>query len=165
MMAQEIHKFEAAGLGKAPFRFIGMSENMWSPASGVPAKPGGCCRYCFQGIRYEFWVESADGHRFSVGCDCIRKVESKGSKLLTDAERKFRREKREREHRAFMARIESVRAALDADPTLLTDRPHPKIEGKTLRDYAEWLLRHAGDAGRIRACKMVEEAAPANEAA
>ena len=160
-MTDLVHPFERAGLGKAPFRFVGVSEKMYSPAPGVPAKPGGSCDYCGNGIRYEFHVRSADGQTFKVGCDCIVKVSDKGSRLLTDIERAMRQTKRA----ALAARIEAARATLSANPHLLTDRPHPHApfaaRGRTMRDYAEWMLAHAGKAGATKACHEIEAATQA----
>lgn len=157
-MLAEVHKWEVAGLGRAPFRFIGMRENMWSPVPGVPAKPGGTCAYCSNGIRYEFIVRDAGGKQFVVGSECIRAVEAKGSRLLTDAERAFKQTKKEKAWQALKARMDAASTKLDANPALLTDRPHPSIEKKTLRDYVTWMLRNAGDRGRLVACKIVEAA-------
>src|SRR5579862_3473490 len=143
-----LHPFERAGLGKAPFRFIGMAEHVYQACPGAPIQPGTSCDYCSNGIRYAFNVRSADGKRFKVGCDCIRRVEAAGSKILTDAERALNKALREKRHAAVDERVAAVRALLAADPTLLTDRPHPTdwraAKGETLRDSIEWLLRHAG---------------------
>lgn len=88
------HKFTEAGLGQAPFRFIGCTENRFQMADGT-TKPGGSCDYCYTGILYEFWIMSADGKRSKVGCECIRKA--KDHKLLRVSElakRKILQEKR-----------------------------------------------------------------------
>ena len=67
------HKFELAGLGLAPFRFIGANEKRITYPDGS-SKAGSSCDYCATGIALECWVESADGKRFKVGCNCIEKV-------------------------------------------------------------------------------------------
>jgi len=98
-----IHPFEAAGLGKAPFKCTGMSENVFViPGFGGGSKAGGSCQYCGTGIRYEYHIVSSDGKKFHVGCDCVEKVSAKGSRLLTEAEkvkRDFDRNKREETRR------------------------------------------------------------------
>lgn len=154
---QIVHKFEAAGLGKAPFRFVSCEEKTYQACPGAPVQPGGSCDYCGTGIRFLFWCKSADGKRFKVGCDCIRKVSDGAvTKLLKDAERAERKLKKDAKRAKLADRLTAVRAKLDANPTLFTDRPHPAIVGKTGRDYIEWMLRNAGDAGRARVAKMVE---------
>ena len=71
------HAFEVAGLGLAPFRYVGMSENVINYPDGS-SKAGGCCDYCASGIRFEFHIMSADGKAAKVGCDCIAKVADEG---------------------------------------------------------------------------------------
>lgn len=88
------HKFTDAGLGQAPFRFTGVSENVFKfPDGGT--KPGGCCDYCFTGIRYEFHIVSADGKKSKVGCDCIKRVnDHKLMKVADIAKKKLIKEKK-----------------------------------------------------------------------
>lgn len=80
-----IHKFEQVGLGKAPFRLIGMYEKRCSgqPDSrgitvGYAGQPAGSCDYCGTGIANCFLIQSADGKRFEVGEDCVRKTDDTG---------------------------------------------------------------------------------------
>lgn len=162
-MEARIHPFEKAGLGTAPFRFIGMEEKIFQACPGAPIQPGSSCDYCGQGIRYVFQVAGADGRAFKVGCDCIRKIAAKGERLLTDAEIAEKRFKREAKRAALIQRIALAMAALAASPALLTDQPHPyeyrAAKGETLRDSVQWLLTHAGDKGQTEACKIIERAA------
>lgn len=83
---ERLHPFEEAGLGLAPFRFAGMSVNVYSAAPGH-SQPGGCCAYCYQGIKYECCIVSSDGKRFTVGMDCVERLGSKHNKLISDAKR------------------------------------------------------------------------------
>jgi hypothetical protein len=152
-----IHPWERAGLGKAPFKFVGMHEEVFV-IPGVMAKAGGTCAYCSQGIRYVFTCVSADGKRFGVGCDCIAKVHHKGVKILSDAERALRNFKAEKRREAFAVRKTAAKATLAANPTLLTDRPHPSFKDKTLRDYVEWMLANAGLSGGNHVCRIIEDA-------
>jgi hypothetical protein len=61
-----IHVFEASGLGKAPYTFLGVSVKVGplklSDGSevGAPGQPMGCCKFCGTG---------ADGKDFYVGCE------------------------------------------------------------------------------------------------
>lgn len=71
----KLHPFERAGLGKAPFRAIGMAERTFQVAPGEPVRPGGCCKYCYTGIRYAILVQSSDGKVFDVGSDCVEKID------------------------------------------------------------------------------------------
>ena len=82
------HPFEAAGLGKAPFRCVGVSEKVFI-VPGMPAKAGGTCQYCFNGIRYAYHVRGSDGAEFHVGCDCIAKVDMDLNKQAKRARRDY----------------------------------------------------------------------------
>lgn len=119
-MAQEkIHVFEVKGLGKAPFRCVGIREN-WFVIPGVPGskKPGGTCNYCHTGIAYEFQILSADGKRFVVGCDCVNKTDDRG---LIDAVKLAQKKRRqeiaiaEREARLEATRPQRERRQRTAD--------------------------------------------------
>lgn len=167
--ATSVHPFEEAGLGLAPFKFIGVFEDRGphrfvDKATGVemeigaPGQPMGSCAYCGQGIALCCTILSADGKRFTVGCDCVAKVarsDNRVSPILTEVERwKKERaaEKREAKRQAAWQRSLEVRAearaALAADPSLGADRPHPMdfraAQGATLRDYWTWCLEHGG---------------------
>jgi len=71
------HVFEVAGLGKAPFKYIGFKQMTYSPAPGI-FQPGTACAYCATGINNVFIIESSDGKRFHVGCDCLMKTGDNG---------------------------------------------------------------------------------------
>jgi hypothetical protein len=68
-----MHPFQKSGLGIAPFRCVGVSENVFVMPGGH-SKAGGSCDYCGTGIRWEFLIESADDKTFKVGCDCVAKT-------------------------------------------------------------------------------------------
>lgn len=68
-----MHPFEKAGFGKAPYRCTGVTVNRFE-MPGFGWKPGGSCCYCGTGILYEYHVESSDGCKFHVGCDCAEKI-------------------------------------------------------------------------------------------
>ena len=91
----DVHPFQAAGLGQAPFRYTGVTKNVFVAAPGVPGKPGGSCDYCSTGIMYEFWIESADAKRFKVGCDCVKRLASADNRLVSQVEQAERKLKRE----------------------------------------------------------------------
>ena len=79
-----IHPFEQAGLGMAPFRFVGLTESVYVSAPGAPAQPGTSCDFCGIGIRYVCLIESQDRKQFKVGCDCVRKLERIDNCLLNE---------------------------------------------------------------------------------
>lgn len=166
-----MHKFEAAGLGKAPFRFVGYSREVFQAVPGDPScplQPGACCDYCSTGIYDVFHVVSSDGQRFKVGCDCILKVGDAGLKKVVD------------EHKAKARREASKRKAISVQSALVTliaakrealaSMPHPKGfkdqhtgAPLTALDFAEYMLKCCGASGKARLLKqltaLVQEAA------
>jgi len=168
--AETLHPFEARGLGKAPFRYVGMEhqeisygQRVIGSAGGIPitTKPGGTCAYCHTYIVNMFQVESSDGNRFHVGCDCIDKVAgvapiANTAKMGDELKAHKKAIKLAREN----ARIEAAKAR--ADHPALKCRPHPNAfrssEGDTLADYVAWLLRNGGQAGKLKAAHIVEAA-------
>lgn len=74
---KSVHKFEAAGLGVAPFRCVAVRENNFPLGDGT-FKPGGTCDFCSNGIKYEFVIQGATGRTFVVGSDCVAKTGDRG---------------------------------------------------------------------------------------
>ena len=150
-----IHKFEAAGLGKAPFVFTGMEEKAHNNGDGT-TKAGASCDYCSTSIRYVFWCRSADGKAFGVGCDCIRKVgDSSLVRMISQAERELKDKKnkiiRERKKANKIERLKAARENLSSVSGLLASKPHPNKyfadQGKTLLEYVRWNLDNGNELG------------------
>lgn len=119
------HAFEVAGLGKAPFRFVGFSVNVITYPDGS-SKAGSSCDYCGTGIANECHIRSSDGKTFKVGCDCIRKVDDAGLLKAYASSPQVRAHKRELEAaKAKAVRAEAV-ALIEANMTTLSSQPHPK---------------------------------------
>lgn len=92
-----LHPFEIHGLGQSPFIYAGFE--VLTTKEGQPA---GSCDYCSTGIKYACIIESKDGKRFKVGCDCVRKLGNSTNTILTPMERdlkKFKHEEKLREQR------------------------------------------------------------------
>ncbi len=140
-----VHRFEAAGLGKAPFELVGFTEEKFVAAPGCPAQPGGTCDFCGNAIMNVFYVRSADGRRFKVGCDCVLKVDDAGLK------RQVNNIKREAQGKRDDARIEAAFRLLDSN--------------QAVRDacdelpYIEFCRLNAGRSGKLRCARLIERAA------
>ena len=156
-----IHPFEKSGLGKAPFRYIGMvaqdiqyGQRVVGSIGGIEitTNPGGTCDHCGHAILNMFRVQSSDGKTFKVGCDCIRKVDPKLS-IAISSDMKSYRDARD------VARIE--RAKTHLDDLALTSQPHPNAyrasQGETLSDYCLWMFSNAGSTGKITVCRIIEK--------
>lgn len=157
---QNVHLFESAGLGKAPFRIVAVVERRGPIRQvlpdgivcevGAPNQPMGCCKYCYTGIATCYVIRSADGKEFDVGCECVRKTDDKGLKKAVNkhvsAARKASEDKRIAEFSEKFKDPE-FRAKLAAIP-------HPQAwcaeKGETMLDNIEWLWSRSGNAGKIR---------------
>lgn len=111
----KLHPFEAAGLGLAPFRLLSMERVWFVSCPGDPGKPGGTCDYCGQGIANVFRIESHDGKRFGVGCDCVAKIGRADNRLLTAVQREKARVLREAKAAERATRAAERRAKTDAE--------------------------------------------------
>lgn len=162
-----IHPFENAGLGQAPFRFVGAVEKrgpfIWQENGithmvGAPGQPMGTCAYCGQGIAICCQIESADGKRFEVGSDCVRKTGD--ARVSTDTERALREMTKAREGE----RADAMRERLSTDTALrehLASLPSPtRPDRDTALGWADWMMRNSGHSGRMRTTRWLEAHLP-----
>jgi hypothetical protein len=166
--AQVIHPFEAAGLGLAPFRFAGFEIKTYQACHGAPIQPGSSCDYCANAIMNCYWIRSADGKRFKVGCDCVMRLNRLDNRLISEVERAKRVHDRTLSAARRAAKRPAQDARVDAARQLLAGvelrarlaaKPHPyKFADKSLLDYCLWMLENAGLTGRLAVAKLVEEA-------
>lgn len=166
-LVAEQHPFETAGFGAAPFRLIGITESVYQACPGAPVQPGSSCDYCGQGIRFVFMVRSADGREFKIGGDCamtqLRKRSNSADKRLVDTvKREINKRRRELAKANASRRIDAARDAFPAIRHIFETAPHPSERaakfGRTRADYLEWLLKNAGQAGKLRAAREIENA-------
>ena len=100
-----LHPFEVRGLGQSPFHYAGFE--VMATKEGQPA---GACDYCSTGIKYAAIIESSDGKRFVVGCECVRKLDLKSNTILAPMERDLKRFKRDEKIREQREKWEADRA-------------------------------------------------------
>lgn len=157
------HAFEVAGLGLAPFKFVGASENVITHGDGTQ-QAGGCCDYCFTGIRTECHVLSADGKRFKVGCNCIAKVGDAGLLKAYKQSPEYRKHQRDLRNARNAAKEANARAEVAVlifeNAEVLVSRPHPygftdRVTGEkmTALDYVAWTFTNRGAANIINFVK------------
>lgn len=158
----ELHPFEKAGLGIAPFRFIGMARkvgpirtelgNGITLESGSPGQPMGTCRYCGQGIAYCYEIKSADGKTFEVGSDCVNKLSRESNEkrdpVIAAINRKAREVKNQVRHAREKKKQIEAQALFEANHTRFEKMPHPNKyfadQGKTMLDYFKYVgVRHS----------------------
>lgn len=152
-MTNAQHVFERAGLGLAPYKFLGMEEKRGPIVTelgggirqmvGSPGQPMGCCQYCSTGIAYCYWLQSADGKKFYVGSECILKSGDAGlRKVVKDEQKKqratkreaTRKQQREAREKARKAEIEARRPAFEAEHGALLQRAERWMAEPFVRD-------------------------------
>jgi hypothetical protein len=162
-----IHKFEKAGLGKAPFRVIGVEDKRGplrytDPKTGgeitvgAPGQPMGSCDYCGTGIAECWTIRSADGQESIIGSTCIGKAGDAGLKKVVNKHRGKATKARETK------RINDLSARLKCNTmlrALLASKPHPNVwragQNETLLDSVEWMMSYAGHSGQIKTVRLV----------
>lgn len=93
------HPFELVGLGKAPYEFVEVEY----------VAEGDKCEYCGTRIKYRYWVQAADC-KFTVGSECIRKVDKSMAKECSRALAEYKREQNmTQEEKDFYASFESLK--------------------------------------------------------
>ena len=155
-----VHAFEVRGLGKAPYQFLRV-EVMSGPITlsdgsqvGAPGQPMGCCQFCSTGIKYAFWLRSADAKEFYVGCDCIQKSGDRGllkvvsvfekqkRQAVNEKKRQARREKMIAERGSDHDKCYELLASSEVK-AVLSQKPHPCIASMNLFNYVEFLVDRA----------------------
>ena len=157
------HCFESAGLGKAPYKYDGMTENVFDNKDGT-TKAGGCCDYCFAGIRYEYWLKSADGKRFKVGCDCVAKVGDTGLLKIIQHSPEFVAHKLATENKRALAVDAELNALISANSETFRSHRHPlnfnnlqTNEPLSYMDYVEWMMRNCGRSGKAKLLRTIKK--------
>ena len=166
--AQEAHRFEKAGLGKAPFRVVGCEEKR-GPIDmgggltvGAPGQPMGTCDFCGTGIVDCFSIESADHRRFVVGNVCVNKTGDAG--LIRVVKSEVARLRTEARHRREAIQIQRLRDLMQDTATRdwLDGQRHPRTDSaffadQTRLDWAEWMFRNAGNKGKLAILRFIEQ--------
>lgn len=167
-----VHPFEAAGMGKAPFRYVGeVDQNIkYGQATGLmktesgavvefQTTPGGTCEYCGQYIVSMFRIESADGVKSVVGSDCVTKCNPENVKLVSAVKKAVNARRTVQSHARADAKIAAARERFPAVRATLAAKPHPKEyrakNGATLADWCEFMLWKAGRKGMTEAARVV----------
>lgn len=172
-MPDKIHKFEAAGLGKAPFKFVffqaipssALAEQnptaynlqMSALRRSSSGSAGGQCEFCGMPIMNCYLIKSADGNTFWVGCECVTKTGDAGLKAVVDKQKRLIAN--EARHAKEAQQIEELRVMLNdkGNQAKWDTTPHPRgFSGKTMMDYIDWMYHNSGNAGKIKLLKMLK---------
>ena len=158
-----IHVFERAGLGKAPFKYVGMDVRRgpytWTDKSGItitcgsPGQPMETCDFCGTSIAVCCHIASAAGKKFIVGSSCVAKTGDKGLRRAVNRDKRKAQVKREEAAvEAFKQTVVESRALLE------TLSPPAYSPAYSLVDYYDWMMENAGHSGRVRAMRVVKKA-------
>lgn len=121
-----MHAFEEAGLGPAPYTFLGTTD-----------QPGHC-HFCQTAIRWRFHLRAANGHPFYVGSDCIYRTEDTHLHTVADIEVRARRSVRQATARAERRYIAESLAYYQRTRHLFLLPMHAYPNGRLVR-LADWL--------------------------
>lgn len=142
-MSEKIHKFEIAGMGKAPFKVVGffkmpsssLLEQNPSAYNNIMAQlpkgfPVCTCSFCGMALMNNFLILSSDGVKSVVGSECVRKTDDKGlmdkaKYLKRQYDRKVRAEKEESQREARLQEEREQNGGLtvwEAEQKMLADR-------------------------------------------
>ncbi len=155
MTIQKIHVFELAGLGQAPFKCVGMYA---IPSAGLAEKNPdaynaalremptgyrcGTCNYCGHPIMNNYLINSADGKKFAVGCECVFKTGDTG--LTTEAREIAKKIAREKRFQTMLARHEARQKAEE-------EKERQENGGFTLAELREIERKRQEEADREKA--------------
>lgn len=160
-----IHRFEAAGLGKAPFKWVGVSEqrgpikrtiNGIEVEVGSAGQPMGTCAFCGTGIAECHSIKSADGKTFIVGSDCVLKTGDKGLK------KEVSRLRTEAAGRRADARIEATLNKWTPNDGSALDAKMQELTGKQLGWFV-FVQKRGGRSGMLKVTRVIEQALAALE--
>ena len=171
--AESVHRFERAGLGVAPFRFVDIVEKrgpMGMAVSdgvtmtvGAPGQPCGTCDYCGTAIAECCVIEDRNGKSFVVGNECVRKTGDAG--LLKSVDPAIKAKRAAARKAAAAKGIEwaveqSRRPEVEAQMRSL---PSPNLKrwtacGDTAWDWARWMMDHAGQTGATKVVRFMRKA-------
>lgn len=158
-IGSNVHVFEAAGLGIAPFRFVRFEVKTYQACHGAPIQPGTTCDFCGTAIINVFWIKGQDGHEFKVGCDCVEKTGDAGLRKVVDAVVKAHQKAlRDARDGVKMDQLQELLNKQGVQETL-ENQPHPMgFTGKSAWDYVTWMKMNAGVSGKKRVLAFVIKA-------
>lgn len=155
-----LHLFQRAGLGLAPFEFVGHERRAYQASPDAPVQPGGSCAYCGTGIIDCFKLRSRDGHNFIVGSDCIAKAGDDGVIKAYKTSPEYRvaqAQKRAAKDEAVRAEIERL---MDEKREALSAQMRKRWDGsdESFYSYLLRVLPMCGASGRRAYLKAIKAA-------
>lgn len=171
MSTELIHVFEERGLGKAPFKFIDVitkvgpyllkREGGVEHYVGAPGQPVGSCQFCGNTIANCCVIQDANGKTFEVGSDCVFKVAINDKTMVSAVRKAVNLKAKETRHERERARIAWAAVNIGRVKDSWRQKLHPyksmADDGKSLWDWASWMLANAGNKGKLEVVKRLEQ--------
>lgn len=161
-MKHSIHIFERAGLGVAPFKFVGCETRIYKASPDSPPQAGWSCEFCGTPIMQCCKIKDANGVQFIVGNECVYKTDDKN--LVSEAKAEILKIQREARHKKEAEKIEAARADLAGNvqlQTVLSLEPNPNKwqadKGGTLLDWVNFMFDNAGNKGKLEAAAVIKK--------
>lgn len=159
-----MHVFTRSGLGLAPFRCIGVFQDVGPKTLSDGSQVGsegqamGSCAHCGTGIADCYQIKSADGKVFSVGSSCVEKTGDAGlikSFKNSPAVRALNAAKRQALDDRKSAELQAL---LAANKDALSVKTFTRWDGteETQFEYLTRVIGMCGAAGRARYLKHVK---------
>lgn len=129
MKIMKIYKLDELGLGKGPYKVVGFyqipspflaEQNPSAYDAALRSMPNGIgigsCAICGTGLTNNFIIESSDGKKFPVGCDCLLKINdiqliTEMKKIQKEVKQKQKKEKMIEQWKALAAKLDLQREA------------------------------------------------------
>ena len=164
-----LHRNSTIVAQRGPWRFVGVTwgDAVDGSSDGEPTRPehivrGGTCEVCGAAIINIVDMLNANGERITVGVDCSETLLTNQSKLrLKNALKVHAKQLRD----ARNAKKQDELNEIMADPAkieALKSKSHPMTyraeKGETLLDWALFMAKASGAAGRAKALKTIKAA-------
>ena len=159
-----LHVFTRSGLGLAPFRCVGVYQDIGPKTMADGSQVGsegqamGTCAHCGTGIADCYQIKSADGKVFSVGSSCVNKTGDVGlikSFKNSPAVRALNAAKRQALDDRKSAEIQVLLAAhAEKLASIKITRWNGDVESKL--DYLNRVLPMCGASGRASYLKHIK---------
>lgn len=163
------HKWEAAGLGVAPYKLIGSGTMTYQACRDAPIQPGGSCDYCGQGIVNVYFIRATCGSKFKVGCDCVYATCSKQEGVRSQVDMAVRAHNKAVRDRLAAKKKGELEGLMETHRAVFAAMPHPKAEKwesmreKSYADYLDYMFKACGASGRAKLLKEVKAALAGRE--
>jgi hypothetical protein len=151
METKQIHIFEAAGLGIAPFTVHSVSYEKWDS-----------CQFCGTAIREHCYIKDSNGKIFYVVNECVYKTGDAG--LVNETKLKVNKLRTERRHEKEDEKIALAQEILSSNERVketLKNSAHTysweNTRGKSLLDYVEGIFqgRYSSRTAKLAGAKVV----------